>query len=230
MINNTIVYYGSYDNNAISKPICLLNEFKEKAKEFNYYKLLRCPAIVDLYKKIFVIKATYDYEIKYDGKNILSTYYDQDYFNNYIDVRNNEKGFLSYLDPKILFLSEESSLVVETMAPFMHLENDSVERIVGSYDIGKHFRGLESPMWFSKPSTYCITRDKPMYYVKFNTTKNIIFKRFLITTQLNDMIENILSIRAFTKKQLALNFYYDFVEKYKYKRKYLQLIKDNLVD
>lgn len=226
-----IVYYGSINSFFhIQPPQSVLQDISKNNKAVIESRILKCPAITNFYKNIFAIYPTYDYNFEYKDKAIRSSLYDQEFFDKVVNIRNAENGLISYNDPTIIFLSESNSLVIETMPPFLHMAKNNYQYVLGSYDVGKHLRPLEIPLILKDNEKYSFDTATPVYYVKFNTKEKITFKRFNFTSELNEMVEGILRIRNYSTKTHSLEFFYELVEKYKYKKKYLKIIKQNLFD
>lgn len=226
-----IVYYGSINSFfPIQPPRSLLQDISKNNKAVIESRILKCPAITNFYKNIFAIYPTYDYNFKYKDKAIRSSLYDQEFFDKVVNLRNVENGLISYNDPTIVFFSESSSSVVETMPPFLHMSKNKCQYILGSYDVGKHLRPLEIPLILKEDEEYSFDTNTPVYYVKFITQEKITFKRFNFTDELKEMVDGLLRIRNFSTKTHSLEFFYELVERYNYKKKYLKIIKQNLFD
>ena len=190
----------------------------------------RCPAFNQSLKNLYKIKATMDYEFKWDGENLNSNMYDQEFFNNNIVIRDQSAGFFTYEDPTLFMFTDAADLEVEVL-PTLYEKQNLIKgnTIVGSYNIAKHFRRLEWAFILREPQTVLIKAGTPLYYLKFHTDKKIKFKRFIVTPELHKLHLSLLKYRAHTLKLIPLEWYYNTVCKY-YKKKYLQIIKNNILD
>ncbi len=226
-----IVYYSSTNSFFhIQPPRSVLQDISKNNKAVIESRILKCPAITNFYKNIFAIYPTYDYNFEYKDKTISSSLYDQNFFDRVVRIRNTENGLISYNDPTIVFFSESNSLVIETMPPFLNMAKNKYQYILGSFDVAKHLRPLEIPLILKDNEEYSFDRNVPLYYVKFNTKEKITFKRFNFTAELNEIVNGVLRIREYSTKTHSLEFFYELVKKYKYKKRYLKIIKENLFD
>jgi hypothetical protein len=100
--------------------------------------------------------------------------------------------------------------------------------IPGRYDIGKWFRPLEFPFILKNEfDDFSVKREDILYYLKFYTNKNIIFKQFLPTDNINNFWKSTTDLNAYDNKRFGSieNFY----KMFKLKDKILKEIKENLV-
>jgi len=59
---------------------------------------------------------------------------------------------------------------------------------IGEYDIGQWFRPINLDYHIPVTATdFSIKENDPLFFVKFNTTKKIVFKQFKYTQELNEM-------------------------------------------
>ena len=226
-MDEVVVYYGEMRNLPIEEPKLLLSDLSKNDEIFDK-NIVKCPSVKNFLKNTFIVYPNSDYEIEYTLSGIKSSFYDQKFFDKNVLCRDNTKGFVSYKEPEILFFADENTLNLELLPPFFHSLSAELKFIPGVFNIGKHLRPLELPIVFNKPSVLQIFRENPLYYVKFLTTRKIKLKRFMVTKELTDLYVNMVYLRGKTKKTLNLEFYYDLVEKIKYKKKYLSIIKQNL--
>ena len=229
-----IVYFCSEDKSTLVQPPQSVLQYLSIDAENVYDKLIiKCPAVTELYKNIYAIYPTFDYRLVYDGKQVRSDMYDQQFFDSSVLVRNDSNPdfcFLSYTDPPICFFTEEKTLLMQTMPACNHFTNSDTLFLMGSYDVGKHLRKIEAPIVLKKDTIFEVNRTSPLFYAKFNTDEKITFKRFVYTSELWDLVNSVLIMRKFTNKNNKLDFFYDIVEKYNLKKKYIKLIKENLID
>jgi hypothetical protein len=72
---------------------------------------------------------------------------------------------------------------------------------------------------------------EPQYYVKFHTDKNIQFKKFYCGKELIDILSEQRTMISLSSKKYSrpLSFFYD-IFKSSYRKKFIQIIKNNLLD
>jgi hypothetical protein len=234
-----VVYFASEYNTSnascfdcIQPPTSIVNYLKKEC-DHNFQDLVsKCPAITGYYKNVYAVYPTYDYKLKFFDGKLVSDLYNQTFYDDNVLIRkiNFDNAFFSYLDPPIVFFTEEKSLLIETIKPSLHQTHNDNFFLQGSYDIGKHLRKLEAPIAIKKNQHFYISRNTPLYYVKFNTKEKIIFKRFVYTKELFDLTSSILKIRAHTRFIKPLTFWYDLTKYYKLKNKFINIIKQNLIE
>lgn len=225
-----IVYYTTQTNQFFYEPELLWHSFYSQYSEsVPLNDIKKCPSIADIFHNCYVIKNFVDYNITWDGKSFESNYYHQEFFNKSVIVRDPNIGLVSYAHPGIRFLAEKP-LEMTLMPPWMHSVDIKEKAIVfsGKYDIGRHFRGLETAFLFTKKnSTIEFDAGSPQFYVKFHTKEKIEFKKFYYTEQMYTLERAILTARngKFIK---PLSFFYDVFSK-NYRKKMFELIKQNLI-
>jgi len=192
--------------------------------------IFRCPSFQGYIRNTYKVTATFDYNLTWDGTNITSTANDQNYFNEFVISRDVKKGCFSYLDPGLHLFADTDALEVE-LIPAIFEKKPIYKGITlpGEYDIANHFRKIEWAFVLSEPQTITINNGDPLYYIKFKTTEKIEFKRFYINDELKELQRSITSYRSLTNKTVPLTWYYNVVKKY-YKKRFLKLIKQNLLD
>jgi hypothetical protein len=234
-----VVYFASEYNKSnsscfdcIQPPTSVVSYLKKECNDLFYNLVNQCPAITNYYKNVYAIYPTYDYELKFYDEKLCSNSYDQEFYDNNVCVRkiNLDSALFSYLDPSIVFFTEEKSLLIETLKPSLHQTYNDYFFLQGSYDIGKHLRRLETPIAIKKNQHFYISRNTPLYYVKFNTEEKIVFKRFVYTKDLFDLTSSIIKIRSHTRYIKPLMFWYDLTTHYSLKNKFINIIKQNLIE
>ena len=237
MIN---VYYGCWSSNNknknerpqqyVEQPIPVIKTLiKSTGLDINN-NLFKCPAVKDFVFNLYQIVATYDYTLLWDGKELSSPNYDQNFYDKNVIGRELKSGFFSYEEPPIYLFADCDKLEV-TLLPVIFDKNkfDAIT-IPGVFDIANHFRKLELAVILNKPNeAFNITPGMPLYYVKFNTKEKINFIRFQFTQELFDLLEPLLKCRNYTKNIIPLSWYYKIVRRY-YKKKYLEIIKKNILN
>jgi hypothetical protein len=229
-----IVYYGIADNLPVAEPV---EAYKYALKhdshiskvanaDYNASQMFRCPAIKASFTNTFAVLSPFDYSITVADGVASSSDYNQNFYDNNVVFRDADSRLLSYTAPK-LYLFAEKSLVAEQLPPFFGEMVNDANYIVGKYDIGKHFRGLELALTLRKNTSVDIKQDKPLYYVRFDTNEAIKFKRFFFTDELLSLSNQVLNIRN-SRRPRPLDYYYNIVESYGYRKRFLKLITQNL--
>lgn len=231
------VYYGCYNVKEGSNDYC--NELEPVVNTIvddlgvgldSPQSVHRCPSFNLSIKNLYKVKATMDYELAWDGKELNSPMYDQAFYDANIVIRDKNLGFFGYNDPSLYLFTDAKDLEIELL-PTMFEKQNIIQgnTIVGRYNIAKHFRKLEWAFLLREPQTITIKSGAPLYYVKFYTKEKINFKRFVVTPELYKLHTSLLKYRSHTTKMIPLEWYYRIVCKY-YKKKYLQIIKSNILD
>jgi hypothetical protein len=229
-----VVYYGCWDNKFSHDLEPVRNHFINGIFNGveNAPKIKFCPAFNDHLKNVYAVKSIYQYNIRWDGKDITSSMYNQDFFDTNISIRNLNTGVLSYVSPKPIFISEDDSLDISQETPYFH--NNDISRnlyvMPGTFDIGKHIpRPLELACKFKQPCSVDINEGDALYYIKFHTKEKIIFKKFIITEELKTLSRDNLSTRGFMKNLKSMQWWYDHVSRHNLKKYFLREIKKNLL-
>lgn len=191
-----------------------------------------CPALKHYLDNMFYISAPFDYNIKYsvEEKIVRSDYYSQSEFNKLIKVRDIDSGLISF-NMFYFFITEEKSLEISMIPAHMYSNGftSNSTLIPGTFDIGKWPRPLECAFFIDRDID--IKEGNPLYFIKFNTSKQINFKRFLVTDKylkLNDITANVRQYKKCPFKDLQA--FYNYSLKYpKIKKLLLKEVKDNLL-
>lgn len=197
---------------------------------FNFNAIKKCPATKKFCNNTFIVKNFIDYDLNLKEGLVYSKSRDQKFFNDYIVTRSVDDALFSYGYPGHIFFAEKP-LLMEVMPPFLH-DSEIVSKtmmVPGTYDIGKHFRTVDFAFQFKqkKDSSINFIENDPLFYARFNTEEKIIFKKFYYTSELKQMMENILSLRD-GKNIKQLQYWYDMFTK-NYKKRVLKSITNNLI-
>ena len=230
-----VVYYGCLDKKMIYDIDPLIDHIHTdifNTADLRDTGILACPAFKDHIKNTFIVKSPYSYVIEWTGDDIKSPVYNQNFFDNNVKPRSIKDGFFSFDTPMPVFVAENDSLLMSTGPAYLH-DNDITNlcyTIPGSFDIGKHIpRKLELPLKLKKPGKIKIGEGDALYYVKFHTNENIIFKKFIFTSDLKDLTVSYLSIRPFTQNYKSLEWWYKLVSRHNLKNYFIKKIKENLL-
>lgn len=224
-----IIYYGDGGNQLIVEPQPVLSYFKDIT---GIESIKRCPSVTDFFKNTFAICPTFDYDISYskDKKEIFSSDYSIDFLKTVVHVRDLDNGVFSYLDPNIFFVPDCDSLEIEQLPLAYPFDVSNYTLIPGSFDIGKHTRPFEMAVKVNGNTELNFRRDKPIYLLRFKTEEKIQLKRFKVTKDFTDLMQASVNIRDMVKQRKPLNFFYNLSVRYKLKKQYLKLAKQNVID
>ena len=231
-----IVYFGVADNLPSAEPVAAYkyalknDEHISKVANSGYgaSQVFKCPAIKEYFKNTYAVLSPFDYLLNVTNGTASSQDYTQEFYSDNVIFRDADSRLISYTAPK-LYLFAEKPLTAELLPPLFGGMINDANYIVGKYDIGRHFRALELAITLRKDGDVEIKKDNPLYYVRFNTDEPIKFKRFFFTDELLNLANQVLNIRN-SRRPLKLDFYYNIVESYGYRKRFLKLIKQNLAD
>jgi hypothetical protein len=199
----------------------------EKLEDTN---VLRCPAHLALLNNCYAVKSAFDYTLIWDGQTFKSPDYNQKFFDDYIYPRDAIKGLVSYTSPKLHFFAEKS-VEMELTPAFFH-KNDITQKttvIGGCFDVGQHLREIECAMLLHEPCEIDIKRGDSLYYVKFKTHEKIKFVPFQMVQEMSDLIMGHLSAMRNNKAAPSpLSWWYETTNAF-YRKRFLNLIKQNLM-
>lgn len=246
--DNEIVVYWSpsfskvpgdmYDWNMLyTDPVNFLDKQKSsraaQSKADNY---LYCPAFKDMFKNTFEF-SNCDFTSKYavteqsNGEFVPQS-------SSYIDLEYRRPS--SVEDTKMLMLAQqwqffcEESLMMEVTPPYFsqakHMENGAF--VPGTFDIGRWFRpiNLEFQLQGDDANTFTLPKGDPMFYVKFNTDRKVVLKRYMLTEEIKKVATSIQATRhLFGNFRPLADRYRDF-EKSRTREQVLKLIKQNLLE
>ena len=194
---------------------------------------LLCPAASQKFKKTWSIGFPMDAEYTYDFTDIDVPV---------MEATTKEYVSFSVLRPhtinagptvefayNYIFFAEEPVNAVFT-PPMFHKAKytNYASTVPGNFDIGKWFRGfpMEVQVWGNK-GTIKFEQDEPVFYVEFDTDRDVILKRFKYTTELANYSKH---CRTFYNQEYSLDRRYDQFQKTKTDKLILKAIKENTLD
>jgi len=200
----------------------------------------RCPAFIDELTNTYGIKSIYDYEMYWNGDEIFTQFSKKlpstiEFFEKHVRIRSKpERLFGSDLHGGCVFFTEIPSLIISQLPAFME-DNTIVKNTIcipGQFDIGKYFRPLDFA-WHLKEGCNEIkfSRNEIAFYVKFHTKEKIKFQRFFWSDELTKLHAPMSQIKFHKEPEIvtkALKFYYNVFDKFKFKKRMLKIIKENL--
>lgn len=217
------VYYTYLDNCFSLSPDLVLKDLAGYAKQ----NLLHCPAFVSNLKNTYTIRIPIDYDLALSEGKVFSNLRDQAFFDQWVIVRDTEEGVCSLKIPRILFFSADSMELEVKAASYHHngfTENSII--IEGRYDIGKHFRSLETAFMFKPTKKVTMLAGDVLYYIKLHTTEKVKLVPFHCTADIKNLAESKMLLRQ--RKPKPMSYWYDIHEKF-YKKRLLKLIKESLL-
>ena len=228
------VYWASRDPDWLraEEPVSIYKNFvkTEVAQNMN---VTLCPSVKLYLKNMYGLKSIHEYsfEITEPDKAVISNFYDQDFFNNHVNIRSAKDKAFSFNQP-FLFFTEESSLEL-SVGVFPSFENNFIAQntslIPGTMDIGKWFRPIDFAFYLKNDqNSFHIKEGDIFQYIQFHTKEKIVFKQFMINDKLSLFIDSVLKAKnhRVTNKLGNLEEYYNML---KSKKLIIKEIKDNLV-
>lgn len=200
----------------------------------------RCPAMVDELKNTVAIKSPIDLHIDY-GKDFTNPIcynktYNPEFINQAINPPNEHRIFqLSYAG--VVFFCEES-LTVTQLHPYYEENSytDNVMVVSASMDISSWIRPVQPGFKFkSNKHLLNIKEGDVVGYYKFNTSDNIVLKRFDATGLYSDrssVLQNCLTYKEWkpASHTYSLKACYEAFTRARYQKKVIKYINDNLLD
>ena len=203
--------------------------------------ILRCPVAVGHLKNTFRVKSPIDYDITWkDSNKFVTTQQDQNFFDNSVFIRDYKTGLLTYKFASYIFFTEEENLDMEirhaNYCNKSHATNTSF--LEGSINIGKYFRAIDCAFFINHPDVLVsVNRGDALYYTKFNTTKKVRFKKFLLTPEILNFKNAVVDAVKFVKPGYPnttildrLKVYYEIFKTSHYKKLIIKHIKNNLLN
>ena len=233
---DTTFGHGSEEGIRAEEPIPILKKFlteyagKNKAGNM----MSRCPAILDELYNLYGVKSYYDYHLDIDSNGrVSSPDYDQTFLDNHIIDRSDR--CVSFTSGQVFFAPYEKSLLMsQTAASFE--DNDIANKtfmIPGRFDIAKDFRSVDFAFLFKKEtSTITFLREDIYFYIRFHTTRPIVFRQFFWDKELNEFNRPMMAVKNNkywdNPKANILSYYYKLFDKFQFKKKIIKIIEQNL--
>jgi hypothetical protein len=209
----------------------LINDFEYKTENirdnFKY-----CPAVKNSSKNTFRLQFPFDYNIELKNDAIVSTFYDQDFFDKMVLVRSVEKKHLSF-NLAYLFVCEDDLEIETTSCHFS--DNDFTNKtmiVPGRFNIGKWVRPLDCAFFIKNNHTSLSINNGDDYcYIKFNTNETVELKKFYTSSKIIDIVKGNFKSREYKIKLIEkLSYFYDLYEKSKLHKIIINEIKNNLME
>lgn len=216
-------------------PVELLPELKKtKDKNAGQQSILYCPAFNDNYKNTFVFKNVVDSKFTYNHENSKWEISNKYQIHPAIEMR---PSYVENRKPLILSMiwlfAAEESLEMEIMAPYLHQTEASKYGVLatGRFDIGSWYRPIHADylLWEGVDRLYVKEQD-PFFYVRFNTDKKVILKRFANTPEIYKHTVSNVETKYLFGKTPSLDKLYKYFTKTRTKDIMLQKIKDAVIE
>jgi len=238
-MSKEIIYWTYCDKNIqirADEPVSVYNNHFKKdmlsdvTKTNNPNNYARCPSMKDLLKNTFGLKSPFKYDL--DIKNKMSYDFDQDFYDYFVYFRDDKSRLASYT-LSWLFIPESNDLMMESLPAFM--EDNSFTRtanfLPGQVNIGKYVRASDCA--FHATNDIVKLDEGDIYsYMKFNTDKQVVFKRFNYCDEIEDVMGYAVNgIKKYRKnKFMPLSWYYKRQQMMKVKKRTLDLVYKNLLE
>lgn len=200
---------------------------------------LRCPAVGNRLKKIFVFRSSADTHVNViDGQHISYNIHsddDQRRYQTSVDILHQPTLenclLLNYVHP-IIFFTDAPSLTVSISPPFFHktVHSNYGAIVPGEFDVANWFRPMnfEFQLWSGVTELH-VPAGEPIGYVECQTDAKIELRKFRLTPSLNRLSSSLIHVsphRRFTK----LSEKYKLFKNARISQGILKEIQDNLVD
>ena len=213
-----VVYWASYENkeDLYKEPINLYSSLKKKKeKRFKEQGFFSCPSFKDLTSNTYIFSSTSDNMYKLDIPNGRLEFTDTSVEASSVRPPSIENCFLFKLSLSWIFFSEESLVMEITPAYFSETSHTEFGAIVpGAFDIGRWFRPInaEFQLW-DGVDAFSLPKEEPIFYAKFNTNKKVVFKKFQMNEELENIKKEHIDSRIAMKPFLQLEERYDSFDK-----------------
>ncbi len=188
-----------------------------------------CSALHTFTKNTFIIKSPITAEVELDQNGVII---ENSFYSNWFTERISsiENSFSIDLDLSYLFFSEEN-LTAEITPPHMHktIHSQYGFPVVGQMDISSWFRPFPVvfQLWENTRSLK-IQEGEPLLYLRFNTDKQVEFKKFFMTESLFHKAKACIDYKQNFRFQ-PLSKLYSIFNSYGLRGQVLKEIKENIV-
>jgi hypothetical protein len=223
-----------------SEPVSVLSQFNKKRNKKTEHTMFNCPAYVDIMKNTFVVNNVLNAEI-----NLPDEVHNRKFNGEILRYDNlgglqlrveRESSFTDYTD--IVYnmswsLFADEPLKAKFVGPYFpaYSPGDGVILSVGKFDIGQWYRKFD--LSYHVPSStkkLLFKENDPLFYIEFETTKKIIFKRYIMTPELLHLSAESAQSINFLGRVKSLAERYAIAKKAKIPEQVLKLIKNNVVE
>jgi len=168
------------------KLLSYVNTFRNNENSTDtWYK---CRGYMEVAKNTFVLRSPFGVDGKIDHPYIRSL--NKDYEIEQFDAKNPsmENAYTVNFSTNWIFWCEED-LTVTTMNPYIEPSRFNGFYVPGSFNINKWFRPVEGAFQlFPGEDRFTVNPGDPIIYIKFNTDKKVILKRFKMNDALHESV------------------------------------------
>jgi hypothetical protein len=197
----------------------------------------RCPAVQDYFENIFELKSPVDFEIirSPDG-GFYTEYYDQDFWNEFVLVRN--ENLLSF---NIFYLFiPETDLSIEITSPYF-TDNDFANKtmvVPGKFNAYRWIRPIQCTFAIKdNVDRIKINRGDTLIYLRMMTNETIKLKKFFITEPVVRIVDQNLQVKDRNFKRFVHPYapikmikWYEMFESSKVRKIIMNEVKKNTVE
>jgi len=181
---------------------------------------LKCPAVTDALKNVFIVQAPFDLNVFYDAKLNRTSIdsLDQEFYDHFIHFRprpRNHPPTMS-IPPFVLFYSHDPVIAISQDVPIFSSEaTRNTKHIIGQYDISKWIRPVDWSFELAFGNEVRIKRGDPLFSIKFQTKNNVPVKltRIKVTKDLYETVSACVRIKKF-KPNIKLKEVYEIAKDY----------------
>jgi hypothetical protein len=240
-----VVYWGPcYDvgpdnvidwNMFYADPTELLPDLKKmKDKTAGNQSILYCPAFTENYKNTFVFSSVVDSRFSYNHRENLWEIPNKYQIHPATTMRT---SYMENRKPLVLsmiwlFVSEEP-LEMEIISPYLHQTESSKYGVIatGRFDIGRWYRPIHADyLLWSGLDNFAIKEGDPFFYVRFNTDKKVVLKRYINTPEIYKQTVSNVETKFLFGKTPPLAKLYNYFSKTRTRDIMLKKIKEAVIE
>lgn len=187
-----------------------------------------CPSFNKNLNNLYALRSLYDYEFTIGNDEVKTPFYDKEFFDSHVTIRDFNNKFCSF-KTKFIFFTDAPSLNV-TFYEFPFLEDNNITQrcmpVSGQFDIGKWFRNSEFAFYLKDGyDTFKVERNEIFSYIRFHTDEKIVFKQFRMTEKLREYNNDGFKLNFYGYLKTLENYYRSF----RLKKLVLKEIEENLL-
>jgi len=204
----------------------ILNNMYNIKGEYNF-----CPAYRNHMTNLYSINSPLDYNLSIDNGKISSTMHDQQFFDEFVQIRSLPEKLISFMNHTML-VPDCESLEMTLTGPYLESNDfgDNIIAIPASFDIGKWPRFVECAFHMKK-NLVTLREGDAMIYLKFHTTEKIVFKQFIMSPMMNRYMDLMSNARKYKRLSSTMEFFYNLMySKKKLKKKMIEEAKKHVID
>ena len=228
------------------EPAHVLSSYNKIKNKESSIALLRCPAHTGLMKNVFKVdnllenhtiipnEVHKEQELKnQDNYGPPSIYNNLGKLQVKVERATSYTGYTNLiLNMSWLFFADEP-VVIRVTAPYFPAVSpgEGVILAAGEYDIGSWYRKINLDYHVPYTTTSLDFKvDQSLFYLEFKTTKKIVFKRYILTQELDNISKEVSTSPLTHGLFKPLSERYSLFKKAALKEQILKHIKDNLIE